>query len=200
MATYYTNQESSGVVVSSDVLDSIDNNHNTSFAGALHAHSERVIQGTPLFLEVSRDNLFSQVVSFYKTASNSQLSRPLRVQFEGEDGIDAGGVRREFFQQFFMSVSAPEKGLFEGHPRQLWPVHNVMAVRTRVFRLLGTVLAHSITQCGMGMPCLAPGLFRFLLNENEEDAVVEMSLQGMPESDTKFMLIEVMFIVEACFL
>ena len=61
-------------------------------------------------------------------------------------------------------------------------------------------MAHSITQCGMGMPCLAPGLFRFLLNENEEDAVVEMSLQGMPESDTKFMLIEVMFIVEACLL
>jgi hypothetical protein len=41
------------------------------------------------------------------------------------------------------------------------------------------------------MPCLAPSLFRFLLRENEEDAVVEMSLQTMPESETKFMLIEV---------
>lgn len=32
--------------------------------------------------------------------SSSDLKKPLKVKFMGEDGVDEGGVRKEFFQVF----------------------------------------------------------------------------------------------------
>ena len=198
----YTPTESSGSQTSaanSSRFGNRDNNDTvTSLASTLHAHSGRIIHGVPLALDLSREGLFVQAVSFYKAASTEQLSRPLRVRFEGEEGIDAGGLRREFFKQLFQLITAPDRGLFEGPPRKLWPVHNVMAVRTRLFKMVGLAMAHSVTQCDMGMSFLAPGLFTFLLSENEEDALVETRLEDMPESNTKHMLVEVSSLSPRC--
>jgi len=41
----------------------------------------------------------------------SHLKRPLRVIFEGEEGIDQGGVQKEFFQIMFESLLDPQYGM-----------------------------------------------------------------------------------------
>ena len=43
----------------------------------------------------------------------------------------------------------------------------MMAVRTRLFKLVGTALA----QCAMGISCLSPVLFTYLIGESEEEAI-----------------------------
>lgn len=70
-----------------------------SLASLLHNLSDQIVKGAPL--DICRNELFSQAVAFYKTKTSCQLSQPLHVRFEGEAGIDAGGLRREFFQLFF---------------------------------------------------------------------------------------------------
>lgn len=39
------------------------------------------------------------------------LYKPLRVHFIGEDGIDAGGVKKEFFQLLVTELLCPDYGM-----------------------------------------------------------------------------------------
>ena len=40
------------------------------------------------------------------------LKKPLKVQFVGEDGIDEGGVQKEFFQLIFAQIFDVSYGMF----------------------------------------------------------------------------------------
>ena len=41
----------------------------------------------------------------------NDLYKPLRVHFIGEDGIDAGGVKKEFFQLLVTELLCPDYGM-----------------------------------------------------------------------------------------
>ena len=84
------------------------------FAEVLRGHSDRVMKGPTLAMDVHRDGIFAQAIAFYKTATTDQPSRPFRIRFAGEEGVDASGLTREFFSEFFQMVTAPRRGLFEG--------------------------------------------------------------------------------------
>ena len=43
----------------------------------------------------------------------SSMFGPLNIEFEGEDGVDAGGVTREWFLLLFRQILNPNYGLFE---------------------------------------------------------------------------------------
>ena len=44
------------------------------------------------------------------------LLKPLRVHFIGEDGIDAGGVKKEFFQLLMTELLSPDYGMLVFQP------------------------------------------------------------------------------------
>ena len=44
------------------------------------------------------------------------LFKPLRVHFIGEDGIDAGGVKKEFFQLLVAELLCPDYGMLIFNP------------------------------------------------------------------------------------
>ncbi len=44
------------------------------------------------------------------------LFKPLRVHFIGEDGIDAGGVKKEFFQLLVTELLCPDYGMLIYQP------------------------------------------------------------------------------------
>lgn len=44
--------------------------------------------------------------------------------------------------------------LFEGPPGRLMPVYSVSHVFSGLMKILGKMLAHSVVQCGVGMPVL----------------------------------------------
>ncbi len=50
------------------------------------------------------------------------LLKPLKVHFIGEQGVDEGGVKKEFFQLFFDEVLSPDYGMFkvDSESRCLW--------------------------------------------------------------------------------
>lgn len=47
------------------------------------------------------------------------LFKPLRVHFIGEDGIDAGGVKKEFFQLLITELLCPDYGMLVFQPVRL---------------------------------------------------------------------------------
>ena len=49
-------------------------------------------------LEVEREHMLEQTLEVIKQTKPSDLRKKLRVVFKGEEGIDAGGVTKEFFQ------------------------------------------------------------------------------------------------------
>ena len=49
------------------------------------------------------------------------LFKPLRVHFIGEDGIDAGGVKKEFFQLLVTELLCPDYGMLVF--QAVWRLH-----------------------------------------------------------------------------
>jgi hypothetical protein len=60
---------------------------------------DRTFEFDPFWvLEVERDQLLPQTLRKISDAKPNDLRKKLRIVFKGEEGLDAGGVTREFFQ------------------------------------------------------------------------------------------------------
>jgi hypothetical protein len=67
----------------------------------------------PYFLlSVRRTHLVQDALNSLAIADDLTLKKPLKVSFDQEDGIDEGGVRKEFFQLITSQLLAPEYALF----------------------------------------------------------------------------------------
>ena len=53
----------------------------------------------PLLFEVRRANVVTDALSYIRVAQDD-LNKPLHISFINEDGVDLGGVRREFWSLF----------------------------------------------------------------------------------------------------
>eukprot|EP00536_Pseudo-nitzschia_multiseries_P003124 jgi/Psemu1/295109/fgenesh1_pm.44_\ len=68
-------------------------------AGVSFDQRTRQFQFKPYFvLAIDRKYLLPQTLQAVANASTGELRKSLKVVFKGEDGIDAGGVTKEFFQ------------------------------------------------------------------------------------------------------
>lgn len=88
---------------------------------------------------------------FYKGTINEM--QPLRIVFEGdseERGVDGGGPRREFFQLLVHHLASAAAGFFEGTGSSLLPAMKGPALRLRHFKMVGSIIAHSIVNGGIG--------------------------------------------------
>jgi len=78
-------------------------------------------------------------------ASNPQvLKRPLKVHFVGEEGIDEGGVRKEYFMLIIPELIKEDFGMFVLNPvsRTFW--FNTNSFEIEEFQLIGIVLGWGI--------------------------------------------------------
>ena len=62
----------------------------------------QIMHGAPvmpyLFLQVDRANLLPSTLAHIGQLDGTMLKKQLKVQFIGEEGVDEGGVKKEFFQ------------------------------------------------------------------------------------------------------
>eukprot|EP00158_Paraphelidium_tribonemae_P006151 Partr_v1_DN27704_c1_g1_i1_m67605 putative HECTc len=73
------------------------------------------------------------------------IHKPFKVKFVGEEGVDQGGVQKEFFQLLFSTVLDPEQGLFtydEG-TRLSW-INAFSKKDVGYFKLVGAMLGLSV--------------------------------------------------------
>lgn len=65
-----------------------------------------------LELRVRREHLIEDSLSQLSTADRTELVKEMKVQFVGEEGIDEGGVSKEWFQLIVKEIFDPKYGMF----------------------------------------------------------------------------------------
>ncbi|KAM8852464.1 putative E3 ubiquitin-protein ligase HERC4 isoform 2-T2 [Synchiropus picturatus] len=65
-----------------------------------------------LILIVRRDNIVGDTMEVLRKSKNVDYKKPLKVVFVGEEAVDAGGVRKEFFLLIMKELLDPKYGMF----------------------------------------------------------------------------------------
>ncbi|PLW25301.1 hypothetical protein PCANC_27227 [Puccinia coronata f. sp. avenae] len=99
---------------------------------------------SPVFsLSVRRDHLVEDSLHQISNSS-SQLKKLLKISFVDEDGVDGGGLKKEWFLLLIRQLVAPEYGMFihDTEHHHIW--FNPASQELEEFRLIGTVLGLAI--------------------------------------------------------
>lgn len=82
----------------------------------LHIPAEHLAQLQFLVLCVRRSNIVSDTydqIAHYAQNQARELRKPLKVIFNGEEGVDEGGVSKDFYQVLLERILSPDYGMFE---------------------------------------------------------------------------------------
>jgi len=88
-------------------------------------------------------------------ADEGDWCKKLKIQFIGEEGLDAGGLTREFFSMLFQQTPVFEDGLFSHHSHLL---------DEKAYHLLGRSTALALTVGHAGPQCLDSHIVKYILN------------------------------------
>lgn len=97
-----------------------------------------------VFLEVNRHNLVEDTLR-QVSSGELNLRKPLKVHFLGEEGIDEGGVKKEFFQLIVKELFDPNFGMFNYYEDQRLFWFNPDTIDSGInFELIGKILGLAI--------------------------------------------------------
>ncbi|KAJ3160885.1 hypothetical protein HDU86_008247 [Geranomyces michiganensis] len=125
---------------------------------ALVVHAQKFLQDSPsvvqleedlkgrsnpfLVLEIRRDRLVADVLDQLRL-KRADLKKPLKVRFigGGEEGMDQGGVQKEFFQVIVNMLLDPSYGMFvyDEDTRYSW-INGASLESEKEFELVGTII------------------------------------------------------------
>ncbi|KAI8620991.1 hypothetical protein BC830DRAFT_362897 [Chytriomyces sp. MP71] len=132
-----------------------------------------------LVLEIRRAHLVRDVLD-QVAAKQADLKKPLKIRFVGggEEGMDAGGVQKEFFQVIVGLLLDPGFGMFvyDSETRYCW-INGASLEPLRQFELVGTVLGLALYNGVILGVNFAPLLYKKLIGE---EVSLEDVLIGFP--------------------
>ncbi|XP_071391939.1 probable E3 ubiquitin-protein ligase HERC3 isoform X1 [Centroberyx affinis] len=98
-----------------------------------------------LVLHVRRDHLVSDALRELTIYSDVDLKKPLKVIFDGEEAVDAGGVTKEFFLLLLKELMDPVYGMFTHYTESnlLW-FSDKCFVEHNWFHLIGIICGLAI--------------------------------------------------------
>jgi ubiquitin-protein ligase E3 A len=110
---------------------------------------ERMVLAYHFLVAVRRDHLIEDTLEVLSNANDASLLRKLYVVFRGEEGVDAGGVTREYFHLIVAQLFSPHFGMFRiVQGKYYWfgigvPDEIVREILPN-FALLGTLIALAV--------------------------------------------------------
>ena len=146
----------------------------------LRAHRSRTASSRHFELIVWRDRLWRSALSFYKNCIHNmeRLLYLLRIEFEGEEGVDASALKLEVFECLLQEM---DEQLFEGEPTRRVPKRDSNI--DKYFQSAGMMIGHSIMQGGPSFSCLCPAVYSFILFGDKELALEELpSVDDIPKN------------------
>lgn len=96
-------------------------------------------------MKVRRSELIQDTLQKLPAHEPSDFKKPLKIVFDGEEGVDEGGVQKEFFQLLIEQLYNEDFGMFEriDESRNFWFNKNSFEVNLQ-FELFGIVLGLAI--------------------------------------------------------
>mmetsp|Transcript_13682 Transcript_13682/g.26535 ORF Transcript_13682/g.26535 Transcript_13682/m.26535 type:complete len:829 (-) Transcript_13682:59-2545(-) len=111
-----------------------------AFFTSLFSHSSPY-----LVLRVRRDNLIQDALTNLQNRDSRDFKKPLKVKFEGEEGVDEGGVQKEFFQLLIHELFDTKYGMFVQNDEQnMFWFSKTSLESTMEFELIGILLGLAI--------------------------------------------------------
>ncbi|KAM9379535.1 putative E3 ubiquitin-protein ligase HERC4 [Phaethornis superciliosus] len=119
-----------------------------------------------LILMVRRENIVGDAVEVLRKTKNVDYKKPLKVIFVGEEAVDAGGVRKEFFLLIMRELLDPKYGMFRCYEesRLIWFSDKTFE-DSDLFHLIGVVCGlaiYNFTIIDLNFPL---ALYKKLLNK-----------------------------------
>ena len=147
-------------------------------------------------LVVDRESLWLCILRFYKRAlyDPDELKKELVVRFDGEDGVDGGAIKREFFT---LALNEIKQRLFEGQDANMLPVKD--SSKGILFRIAGALCVHSVLQgCAIGLAFLAPCVYYYIAELDEDMIMSSINNDLIPRNAATEILIELLSSLENC--
>jgi E3 ubiquitin-protein ligase HERC4 len=122
-----------------------------------------------IMLNVTRENIVEDTIRELTQLTSSDLKKPLKVKFAGEEAEDAGGVRKEFFILLLKDVLDAKYGMFKYYEdsRSIWFAEDSFET-SEMYKLVGILCGlaiYNFTIINISFPLV---LYKKLLNEKPE--------------------------------
>jgi len=162
-----------------------------NFASILGLTGSTFLETPVLELEVRRDELVQDALSRLASVHVHDFKKPLLVKFAGEEGQDAGGVRKEFFMLILKEVIDPKYGMFQyfDESRLIWLSDFELETEMMYF-LVGLLCGLAIYNNTIIDICFPLALYKKLLGDvptlsdlEELDPTTAKSLKQLLEYD-----------------
>lgn len=125
-------------------------------------------------LKVDSHTLWQDIVAYYK-ASKVNVNKHLQIQLDDQPALDTGGVRSQVYSSVYEEFARNcHVKLFDGPECFLRPCCTAEARSSGLFKVLGTLVAHSLVQEGIGFPYLSPSCYWYIVG-GEERALQQIS-------------------------
>ena len=115
----------------------------TELKKARGSHGRRSIQ-----IQVSRENVFENSFQALRNRSIADWRGRLSITFRGEEGIDAGGLTREWYQVLAREIFNPNYALFtaaaDGATFQPNPLSNINMNHLDYFKFVGRIIGKAV--------------------------------------------------------
>lgn len=72
-----------------------------------------------LFITVNRETIYRDSIGIFKGLDAEDARKQLRITFKDEEGIDSGGIRKEYFQLLSQEIKGDEE-FFENSENRVW--------------------------------------------------------------------------------
>ena len=156
----------------------------------LQQHQHKVIIGSDdedcQRVSVRRSHFFKDSVRAF-SRPHFCASKMLKVVFIGEQSVDDGGPRREFFH-LLMKDAFAISGLFVGWPSNVIPVHNVPAVAGNKYYIVGKMISTSLVQGGQPPVCFSSAIADYLVYDEVRS---NACLEDIPDHSVRQTLVKV---------
>ncbi|KAJ2458006.1 hypothetical protein GGF42_002344 [Coemansia sp. RSA 2424] len=120
-----------------------------------------------LVLEVRRDSLVRDTLYQLDLKLSQDLRKQLKVRFVGEEGVDEGGVQKEFFQLIVRDVFSSKYGIFKANDESQYhwfiPQANPTPDALEEMRLTGQLIGLAVYNAVILDIHLPPALYKKLL-------------------------------------
>lgn len=124
-----------------------------------------------IVLNVTRHNIVEDTIRELTRYTSEDLKKPLKVKFEGEEGEDAGGVRKEFFMLLLRDLLDAKYGMFkvDEDSRAIWFSEDSFEGE-EMYKLVGILCGlaiYNFTIIDIPFPL---ALYKKLLNEKPDES------------------------------
>jgi hypothetical protein len=118
-------------------------------------------------IPVSRENLLQDSFRFISSLDSLTLTRRLFIKFEGEEGLDYGGMSREWFLSLSEAIFDPELNLFRKCASNHYVIHRYSSANEEhleYFRFVGIILGMAVYHAKLFCAPFAVPFFKKLLD------------------------------------